>query len=415
MTNRPSSSNSVVVVLSLFSISNHVENDDSKGSNIIQLVNEALHDACNAESYLSNQQDGEVSAAAEEDASEVKAKIQKQVLRFLQVKDKYSAFGSMLMKSQAFHIIHSSNSSSDDAQHDGRRRPIVDLPRTQYKKPYIPSSNIVKEVSDDDEENMLYPLSVSHQYPFVGCARLVCPRRRDAAGAVVDDEDPEQQPPPSSFTPKIKIGIDIVTFDTYNKRLYNSEIEFINIFQDSFTKYEWERIISTTTSDNSMLHEFYIRWSMKEAYTKALGIGMGLPFNTFTMKTKLDNGEDTDAGVVGLWSKIMNKHSFKLSSRENGGIATIGKIIYDDDNCKANDDEKWEFYFLPLYDDEQKHTNEEKDESSSTAPRGCVCVCTGPILPSTQKEADVPSASASNTIQVEWTSLESLLEWHRVT
>ena len=35
-----------------------------------------------------------------------------------------------------------------------------------------------------------------------------------------------------------------------------------------------------------ILHEFYIQWSIKEAYTKALGFGMNIDFQSF--ETEID-------------------------------------------------------------------------------------------------------------------------------
>jgi phosphopantetheinyl transferase len=44
-------------------------------------------------------------------------------------------------------------------------------------------------------------------------------------------------------------------------------------------------------SDESKLQEFYLRWAIKEAYTKALGLGMNVEFQSFEMRLMEVDGD----------------------------------------------------------------------------------------------------------------------------
>ena len=342
----------VVLVLTFSDISEQAEEDSDK-SEIQRLVkSEILSNCCLASTFLRSEQ---------ANASEVED-IQEQVLRFLQVKDKYLALGSVLLKSQAFHLTYDAKSSRSSSI------PVVALPRTEFKKPYIPTQ-ITDNRPNDVKEEDVYPLSISHQFPFVGSARVD-----------TSDSDSSAQRP--------KAGLDIVTFDDYNPRLHSNLQEFMAVFRSSFTAWEWSRIHAENASH---LHEFYVRWSIKEAYTKALGVGLGFEFDSFD--TRLAGVDDDENGdTSGLWSQI---------STCPGGISLLGSVVF---RKSIKPLEFWDFFFIPLY--EKRNQN----DSTDLAPaRGCACVCAGPFPESPQESGN--QSTRYRTI-VEWTELEKLAEWH---
>ena len=333
------------VLVKLFDVSQHVEGDKD-AVEITRLVHEVVSHCCMAQTYLR----GETATSSEQDM------IQKQVMKFVQVKDKYTALGSTLLKSQAFHLVYDSKNTSF------LPLPVVALPRTEYKKPYIPAKIRDLTLKDVKEEN-IYPMSISHQLPFVGSARLAIQEINHALRPVV--------------------GLDIVCFDDYNRRLYSNLDEFICVFRSSFTKWEWDRI---HVPKASKLHELYIRWSMKEAYTKALGVGMGVSFESFSIRL---HEVDDIADQGGVWSTL------SVNSR---GMYLSGSVIHQKDNKNA---EYWDFFFLPLY-------KYELDGCSSNA-RGCACVCAGPF----SEYGD--DGCTRFRVEVEWTNLSSLIDWHQAT
>lgn len=342
----------VVLVLTFSDISEQVE-EDSDQSEIQRLVkSEILSNCCLASTFLRSEQ---------ANASEVES-IQKQVLRFLQLKDKYLALGSVLLKSQAFHLTYNSKALRTSSI------PVVALPRTEFKKPYIPS-RITDDRPNGVKEEDVYPISISHQFPFVGSARI------DTS----DSYSVAQRP---------KVGLDIVTFDDYNPRLHSNLQEFMAVFRSSFTAWEWSRIHAEKALH---LHEFYVRWSMKEAYAKALGVGMGIQFDSFD--TRLSGVDDVENGdTSGLWSQI---------STCPEGIFLLGSVVF---QKSIKPSEFWDFFFIPLY--EKKSQNDMMDLAPA---RGCACVCAGPFPETSQESGD--QSTRYRTI-VEWTELEKLAEWH---
>lgn len=261
---------------------------------------------------------------------DVKDRLLGQIHRYIKVPDKYMALTSLLLKSQAFYLTHGSMA---------QELPIVDLPRTHRGKPFIPTTVYAME-----EESIQYPLSVSHQFPFCGMARFPCQ------------------------TTNRMLGMDIVVFDSYNRELYESVEYFVKVFRESFTDWEWRRIHST----NNLLIEFYLRWAMKEAYTKALGLGLYLDFSAF--ETRLDF-VDAQGSKDGIWSAISNT-----------GMHLRGYVI-----TNGQDKSSWDFYFLPLFNE------------NSGQEKGCACICFGPLC----------DTDASFEARTTLTTISKLIQWHQ--
>jgi phosphopantetheine--protein transferase-like protein len=338
----------IKVRLTLLDLAGSVGADDGKAKNLVRLVeDDVLREAIPTRKFLT----------AEIPTWEEIQFIQRQVLRFLQPKDKYAAFASALLKSKAFH--HSIQKATPTSTGFNGRK-VVDLPRTEHKKPYIPvSKKIRSELDYGGNEEDMYPISISHQHPFVGIAQL--------------DMDTN-----CGMEAPILVGMDIVVFDDYNRQCYSNQEEFLDVFRDSFTDREWSLIQAQSVG---RLQEFYIRWSMKEAYTKALGVGMGLDFSSFDLLLPGDiDNEGESSGVF-------------------ASINTAGKQLYRQrgtyENLKNEKDVGcWDFAFLPLY-----------EPSSLETPRGCACICAGPLPPRCR--------SQHLDVCVDWTDLSSLVDWHR--
>jgi 4'-phosphopantetheinyl transferase len=266
-------------------------------------------------------------------SKDVKDGLLSNVHKYLKLPDKYMALTSLLLKSQAFYLTYGLMT---------QELPIVDLPRTQRGKPFIPTTVYAME-----NESVEYPLSVSHQFPFCGIARVVVRE-----------------------TTALKLGMDIVVFDDFNRQLYDSMEDFVKVFREMFTDWEWRRIHST----ENVLIEFYLRWAMKEAYTKALGVGLHLDFSAF--ETLLDS-VDSHGSNEGVWSAVSNT-----------GTHLRGSVV-----TNANDESTWDFYFLPLF-----------TENSSQEAKGCACVCFGPLA----REYDTTFEA-----RMTWTNIQNLIQWHQ--
>jgi 4'-phosphopantetheinyl transferase len=371
--------------------------------------------ACQADTFFGGTAPNSSSAATfptvttrkEEEASVVR----KSITRFLRPNDQYLACASVLFKSRAFHEVYAE--ALDDPEHDGERRrgeppekdkpddnsirPVVELPRTQYRKPYIPlppgDRNRGARGSYVTEEDV-FSMSISHQFPFAGLAKV---QHDDCCPKSFARRSKEQSPP-------ILVGLDIVVFEPFNNRLYSSEDEFLEVFEDQFTPNEWNTGIlgatdshdATESASSMRLKEFYVRWAMKEAYTKAIGVGMGLPFESFEIHLvdgfSID-GSDSASSSSSIWSRIAT------TERNSHPKAFRGTIEF---TTTHQPTECFYFYFLPL--------SSNSNHPSENAKDGCACVCVGSF--SEPHACDDDNNEWKTALDISWTDLEGLVEWH---
>ena len=263
--------------------------------------------------------------------------IRKDVERFVRTRDKLLALAAILLKSRAFFkATHNVANKEMDTI-------LVRLPRTMHNKPYIPR----RKCKDDDDAN----LSISHQFPFVGSAQRV---RQEGE-------------------PSLKIGFDIVVQDPLNTRLYDTWDDFLAVFQEAFCSEEWALIVSMIDAE-ARLHEFLLRWAAKEAYTKALGVGLGFDFASFHLQFELP---ESCRGKL---------HDYLRSSQREDSLSPIrvrGKVAAD----QWTQVEVWDFYVGSLSRDAWTW----------------FCVAVGPVV----------NASQSN-LQVRWTTLEQLIPEQKI-
>ena len=362
------------------------------------------------------------STASPSHCNDLREQIEISILRYRREPDRWTALTSLLLKSVAYHRSKKSEdaltltSEMDKLQVKERKNKlsIVHLPRTKYNRPYIPReaarspAHICSSCSSSDEdtevvdENCNYKMNVSHQYPWVCMV--------------------QQQLYPSSIDTTMlaaaqqsccNLGLDVVIFDAKLNEYMPSISEFLKSFTQSFTSWEWDRITKFTNnnkngspspllskiskklsssrssaarrSDESKLKEFYLRWAMKEAYTKALGLGLNMNFNEFETRLVgidyIDDNVKHDTATQpsnDIWSSIMTRQ-VDTNVCDNATSSKIGRyqfsVVGKVKNIKSSQSqsslfEYWEFIFIPLV-----------AEGSKTHPvaTGCACICRGPL------------------------------------
>jgi phosphopantetheinyl transferase len=117
--------------------------------------------------------------------------VRSHVNRFIRVQEQVPSLVVCINQKSRVHLAYSSGREAD--------LPLIDLPKSKHGKPFIPTSSGQPSESE---------FSVSHQHPYVGIARVK----------------------------SIKVGLDIVTFDEINHRLYNDESDFVKYVSIKFCK-----------------------------------------------------------------------------------------------------------------------------------------------------------------------------------
>ncbi|KAJ3681036.1 hypothetical protein LUZ60_015525 [Juncus effusus] len=191
-----------------------------------------------------------------------------QIIRFAKLEDKKRALVSRLLQ---FTLVHQVLNISFDK---------INIPRTLEGKPYL------KFQGDALFPNLNF--SISHHGDYVGLAsELLC-----------------------------LVGLDIVSL---SKPEHETSIQFVQNFSPYFTSFEWNNIIHAGSSDET-LNTFFRYWGLKEAYVKAIGVG--LSFGLHRLELHHMNWIDICVYVDG---EISMDWRFCIFELENNHLACIAK------------------------------------------------------------------------------------------
>lgn len=275
------------------------------------------------------------------DTETTRREVHQNITKFVKMTDQILSLASFLLKSEAFFLAHRYDQDA-----------CVQLPRTDHQKPFIPS------IDGSD-----FPISVSHQWPFVGICRLTA----------------------SETNQSLHVGLDIVVIEKLNTRLYSTVEEFVDVFQESFTSREWQTI---NAQKDLLLHEFYMQWSVKEAVSKALGVGLGFDFSSFEVGWDFRSIENH-----GLWNALLHHGTHNDAGLKWDLNGTISPKSAHNSSSRSFifHHSKWRFSFLALRD------------PISSDYIGVACSCLGPF------DATKDFLGEPVEWKIEWINLHSIL------
>ena len=342
--------------------------------------------------------------------SSLKETLIKSIMRYFKAHDRWTAFSSLLLKSIAFHRHIDPKMPIDVAE---TTLPVIDLPRTKFNRPFLPQTVASKpstRVADEEvEESRESVMNVSHQFPYVCMIQKQCIDHTRTSSTQLQYD---------------MIGCDLVIFEARLNKYSPTMTAFLESFVGCFTTSEWQAISndarSLPRSDDSLLKEFFLRWAMKEAYTKALGVGLNIDFDSF--ETRLIGHDVDSADIEGVWTPhdgIWESIAADIQQNNSNGqvehqFSFVGRVRRTrDPNSDAVqkgptwEGEYWVFSFIPLVEEE---VVENSIQSEETASSGCICICKGPF----NEEADAATSSDSKQhhIIIENLSLLDLIQLH---
>ena len=150
---------------------------------------------------------------------------------------------------------------------------------------------------------------------------------------------------------------------------------------------------------------------MKEAYTKALGVGLGFDFASFQFVSS-----ETRQALYPILVDTITKEG-----RASEYLSIAAKVEYNMDDfaknrelvppaVKLDTNDVWYFVFSPLYDGGGGDSGNDTGEDGSTVNksiRGCACSCTGPL-----QNRTATTTTATVQLNEEWMTFDELIKFH---
>jgi len=101
--------------------------------------------------------------------------------------------------------------------------------------------------------------------------------------------------------PAYRIGVDVMEVKLPPRDTFRG---FVHTVGDQLTRFEHQLLLSPEIDPQEALRRFYLLWTMKEAYTKALGLGLGFEFRRVEYNI-VDNVLTVDEVVPKGWEFVV--------------------------------------------------------------------------------------------------------------
>ena len=121
--------------------------------------------------------------------------------------------------------------------------------------------------------------------------------------------------------PVCSIGVDVMNVAERPGRATDAA-SFFATFESHFTTAEWAQIRAPNWNEAKQYKQFYAYWSMKEAYIKAIGIGLG-----FEDLRRAEFQWDVESNAIDfrLDGRLESNWKFVLNELEKDHIVTVAR------------------------------------------------------------------------------------------
>ncbi|KAK7060310.1 hypothetical protein VNI00_001075 [Paramarasmius palmivorus] len=140
--------------------------------------------------------------------------------------------------------------------------------------------------------------------------------------------------------PAFNIGIDVMKVQMSSRQ--DTYTQFVNIFQDQLTPLERRLLLSPGVSEFEGLTRFFWMWTLKEAYTKAVGIGLGFDFSRVEFDV-----EHSKVRVDGKVPDGWRFTKFEVKEAESLYVGVVAEFIGDIETMVVSEKEPKE-WFIPF-------------------------------------------------------------------
>jgi len=171
----------------------------------------------------------------------------------------------------------------------GVTRSAMTFASTKAGKPYITTPNL----------NLPIAFNVSHDNALIAMAF-----------------GPGDQEPPA-----FQVGIDVMKVEIPPREPFP---QFVRIFNEQLTALETRTVLSVPQDEGIRL--FFWIWTMKEAYTKALGLGLGFDFRRIEYNPQTDN-LTVDGKIPKGWEMI----KFEIDHQRDAYCGVAAKFVGGDE------------------------------------------------------------------------------------
>ena len=159
--------------------------------------------------------------------------------------------------------------------------------------------------------------------------------------------------------------------------------KFLSCFESVFSPHEWEKIKKKEKYDKyNVMNEFYCRWALKEAYVKALGVGLGLELDSFEILCGDGNN---------LWD---------ICVKSNENMVHRVSVSRSGDSSSTPCLEFWDCLLFTL---KNKDRLSPEEESTNEV---IIAVLAGPVI-------DLNDPHCIELTNFSTNKIEDLIEWHR--